>query len=632
MSVTVVCPGCGVELVFQTGAPLRVCDHCRSVIARRDRDLENLGKVVDLVQSQSPLELWLVGTYLGARFTLVGRAQNAHAKGGVWDEWYAAFDDGRWGWLAEAQGKLYLTFAIEGGGAGMWGFDVLMPGAPVTGMPGSSTFVVSEKGQAERRSAAGEIPYRLVPGERFFYADLSGQGGVFASLDYGQAPAGPPALYVGREVTLAELGWEGRAPADRPATVVKADRMACPECDGALELRAPDQTQRVGCPYCGTMIAVDGGKLAKLWLHNGPRVKPVLPLGGKARFHGVEWTLIGFIHKGTQVDSVWYHWDEYLLYDASRGFRWLVCANGHWSFVEPVPIAEIVGGVHAVTHRGKFFKHFQSSTAIVEQVVGECYWKVERGEQTQARDFVAPPLMLSVEEDAGEVNWSLGTYVPRAEVAKAFGVELVAGPPAEGVAPNQPYPYGAILRSWAIVAALAIVLAAIVFSTRQTRTVLDVRIALEDGGAAGAPFVWYSDTIELDHRRNLEVEIYAPVSDSWAYVEGDFVNEGTGLVQEFSSAIEYYSGSEGGESWSEGSSTNREYLSALPSGPYSLRLEIQVADRNAISYVRVVVRQGVPRWAHFWLLLLGVSILPIGVLTHKILFERRRWSESDHAP
>ena len=44
---------------------------------------------------------------------LVGMAQIRHAQGGIWQEWYARFDSGRWGWLAEAQGRFYLTFKVD---------------------------------------------------------------------------------------------------------------------------------------------------------------------------------------------------------------------------------------------------------------------------------------------------------------------------------------------------------------------------------------------------------------------------------------------------------------------------------------------------------------------------------------
>ena len=45
-------------------------------------------------------------------FTLVGRLQLDYGQG-PWNEWYAAFDDGDWGWVAEAQGKVSTPDARE---------------------------------------------------------------------------------------------------------------------------------------------------------------------------------------------------------------------------------------------------------------------------------------------------------------------------------------------------------------------------------------------------------------------------------------------------------------------------------------------------------------------------------------
>jgi hypothetical protein len=235
--------------------------------------------------------------------------------------------------------------------------------------------------------------------------------------------------------------------------------------------------------------------------------------------------------------------------------------------------------------------------------------------------------MLSCEQDASEVQWSVGTYVPVAEVARAFGVTLEA--PVD-IAPNQPFAYIGLVRAWPIVAAIVMVLAILVFNTRGTRTLLDTHVQLADA-PPGAPFVWFSDSMDLRPSRNLEVELSAPVSNSWAYVAGDFVNDGTGLVQEFEAPIEYYFGVEGGESWNEGAREKRVYLSALPAGPYTLRLEIQAEHLESLADVHVVVRQGVPRWTHFWLLLLGVSIVPLVALALWVMFEKQRWGQSDAA-
>src|SRR5258708_37317109 len=105
------CPSCGGPIEFKVGATIVVvCPFCRSAVSRTDRGLEDLGKVAEIADSESPLKLGLKGTYKDTRFELTGRAQLKHELGGYWDEWYATFSNGWVGWLAEAQGRFYLTF------------------------------------------------------------------------------------------------------------------------------------------------------------------------------------------------------------------------------------------------------------------------------------------------------------------------------------------------------------------------------------------------------------------------------------------------------------------------------------------------------------------------------------------
>ena len=173
-----------------------VCESCNSVVARTDRGVEDAGKVADVVESGSPLDVNLRGTYLGVAFELTGRAQLGHAAGGFWDEWYAAFADGRWGWLAEAQGRFYLTFQIQVPAPNaLPSFDSLQLGQPVWAVPAQPPPVVAEKGTARMLAAEGEIPYLVKPGETYPYADLSGHDGAFGTLDYGEQP---PLVFVGR--------------------------------------------------------------------------------------------------------------------------------------------------------------------------------------------------------------------------------------------------------------------------------------------------------------------------------------------------------------------------------------------------------------------------------------------------
>src|SRR5262249_53289759 len=151
------CPNCGAELEFRyDDSFVRICSYCRAAVARTDRGVDSLGKVADLVPMSSPLALFGEGRFGSASFMLVGMAQIGQAAGGMWQEWYAKLDGGKWGWLAEAQGRLYLTF--EEPTAGIPGQDAFGPGQTVE-LPVSGalrTFTVSEVGTASYIAANGE--------------------------------------------------------------------------------------------------------------------------------------------------------------------------------------------------------------------------------------------------------------------------------------------------------------------------------------------------------------------------------------------------------------------------------------------------------------------------------------------
>src|SRR5919112_5874241 len=421
MALQANCPACGAQVLFKTGSSVVVvCEFCRSAVARTDRGIEDAGKVADIAESGSPLDVGLRGVYLGVAFELTGRAQLQHAAGGFWDEWYAAFADGRWGWLAEAQGRFYLTFQIQVPSPNaLPSFDSLQLGQQVWAIPAQSPPVVAEKGTARMLAAAGEIPYLLTPGETYPYADLSGAAGVFGTLDYGEQP---PLVFMGRETTLTELGLaHAQRTTEREARAVSATQLSCPNCGGPLELRAPDRTERVGCPNCGSLLDASAGRLRYLKTLERKGWSKSIPLGGTAEFEGRQFTAIGFMVRSVEFEGTRYFWQEYLLYEPAVGFRWLVESDAHWSFVKSVPPGEVVENGSRAVHGGKSFKMFQDAVARVEYVEGEFYWRVEAGEQARATDYVNAPLMLSKEVPvvsgrrrgaltAEEVNWSLGTY------------------------------------------------------------------------------------------------------------------------------------------------------------------------------------------------------------------------------
>ena len=622
------CPSCAAPIEFQKGSTIvLVCPFCRSAVARTDRGLEDLGKVAEIVDSESPLKIGLKGMFKDNRFELTGRAQNRHELGGVWDEWYATFSNGWVGWLAEAQGKFYLTFYQPlPAGAQLPPFESLQIGQTIPEIPNQTALMVTEKGTATAIAADGEIPYKLEPNERSNYADLSGAGNAFATIDYSM---NLPWIFVGQQVSLADIGLAEAKSVKREAQKVSATGMGCPNCGGALSLNAPDKAERVTCPYCNSLLDINQGKLS--WLKSlAPKPDApqfVLPIGAEGTFKDdVKFKVIGAVVRSVCVEGIHYYWHEYLLYNPMIGFRWLNHSDNHWSFVEPINPAEVLMNGTAVSYNGQNFRIFQDASATVEFVQGEFYWRVEQGETVRAIDYVSAPLMLSQEVTQNEMNWSVGVYMTNAEIEKAFN--LTDFPKPWSVAPNQPFTGGFYIKYGFALLGLLCIVAIFMLMFSGASTVLNETVILQPTASLTTPQTVFSKQFELKGSRNVRLTANAPVSNAFADLDIDLINEQNNEVESVNVPIEYYSGSDSDGSWTEGSQTQDATLSSLPAGKYTLRVEGTWQNFSQPMQVNVKVEQNVSRGVNFWCAFVFLAILPILGLLRKFAFESRRWSES----
>jgi len=621
------CPSCGAELVFSLGSTLlKVCDYCGVAVARKGANVASYGKVAELIPTPSILKLGLEGGYQGApRFTLAGRVQIDHGSG-TWDEWLMAFSDGSTAWLSEAQGHFHYMGEIPL--PPLPAFDELEVGRTVDLGP-SGVFVITEVRSGRFVTGQGELPFDVEPGSELHYADLSGPQGQLGTLDYGTGTMAE-AAYVGREVTVEEMGIKDLPDEEERRVRAAAGSMSCTQCGGPIELRAPGETQRVACPYCGSLLDATKNFAVIEALESVP-VKPLIPLGSKGKLAGVTWTAIGFMVRSTTVEGVVYAWREYLLYEPKRGFRWLVEANGHWSFVESVPAGQVHASLAGASCQGQTYRHFQGGTARVEHVLGEFYWAVARGDRTETGDYVAPPVMLSKERSEGEINWSRGVYTPPDEVRQAFALKQ-ALPTPTGVAPHQPWPYAAQWASikWQAMMFLSVIAFLFMFLTITGRRSVHHQDVTLQGDSGTPEAVAFVGPMEISRQGNVQISVQAPVSNSWLYLDGALINEDTGGVDAFDLEVAYYSGRDSDGSWTEGSQSRTTYLGAVPPGKYLLRLAPQWDKARKPDRFTVDVRSGVPRFYHAFLAFLGIAAWPMMVLWRRFRFERQRWSESDH--
>jgi hypothetical protein len=621
------CPSCGGPVEFAIGSSAAViCTYCQSVVARTDRGVEAHGKVAALIDTGTPLRTGLAGKYRGNGFRITGRSQLRHQAGGAWDEWYAAFDDGRWGWVAEAQGRYYVTFRV---GDDAPPYDSINLGQIIDG------FTIAEIGRAKLISAEGELPWTPEPEYAYSYADLNGPERRFATIDYSEEP---PVVFKGHEVALRDLGLE--AEEFRTARVT-ATALNCSKCGGPLNLTAPDQAERIWCPNCGAGHDITDGKLQYFaTLKKKKKVAPVVALGSKGNLEGDEYVVAGFMQRAVTFDRD-YFWTEYLLYNRERGYRWLVHSDDHWSFVTPLRVGEVDesftfgGGIgKTVRYAGRRFRLFQDATARVSYVLGEFYWKVEVGESVDTADYIAPPFGISREvtrTGAREVNYSHARYMQPNEVEEAFSLEKLPRP--QGVGPMQPFPGPRLGAPFAILLLLLLATAIFMGMARPRRQLLERTFDLASLPGGEEPSrTFFTDPIEVSGRSQIVIEGQAPVDNGWLFVEGDFVNTLTNRYSDFSMPLEYYHGVDQGESWSEGKQRRRVHLSRPEAGSYAVRLGAQWENGKTPPPFTLRVSEGGFRWPHFILALLFLAGPAVLALIRLAGFESSRWKESSHSP
>ncbi|MCB9649669.1 MAG: DUF4178 domain-containing protein [Deltaproteobacteria bacterium] len=639
------CPNCGGQVEFKAGSSLlSVCPYCASAVARVGDDiteLEILGKVAPLADLGSPLSLGVSGKYRGRGFTLVGQLQLDYGQG-PWNEWYAAFDDGSWGWVAEAQGRAYVTFGKEV--PGLPSFAHARVGSRIA--VGNKTFAVVERRRAVFKAAQGELPFAVAPGSHFHYADLQGPEGLFGTIDYGTGTDRAEALFLGEQQPYDKLFDRSVLRDVAPGQAAGGVGLNCPNCGASVELRAPDESMRVACGACGSLLGCDkGNDLYLLTSLNRPGPDPVIPLGSVGRFEGKKWTVYGFLVRSVTFEGERYEWSEYLLRgNASEGYRWLVNSDGHWSWVEPIHAGDVLpDGPRGVKFGNERFAHYQSASARVDALRGEFYWKVAIGERVGTADFISPPRMLSRESSADEVNWSIGTYLEADVVAEAFGLQGKL-PPTWGVAPHEPNPHKKALKGMFALAGvfslILLVLAGLMITTSDATEVFKQEWPLVAAPvAAGAPptqsargNVIQSQPFQLTERSNLAISVTSDLNSGWLFNTGVITNLNTQKRYPFGAGIDSATPRVQGTTWGQGGRVRTVYLGDMPKGEYVLQLTPEwSSSAQAPTRVSVRLRQDVFVGSHAVVVLILLWLFPMLKVLLYYGFEKRRWADSDHA-
>src|SRR5258708_40339183 len=108
-----------------------------------------------------------------------------------------------------------------------------------------------------------------------------------------------------------------------------------------------------------------------------------LPLSCRGKIKGDIFEVIGFEVREMMGDGQAYSWNEYVLFNPFKGFKYLSEYNGHWnvvSMLKTIPEVDMAGARPVATLLGEKYRHFQHYEAATVYVLGEFPWQVRRGE------------------------------------------------------------------------------------------------------------------------------------------------------------------------------------------------------------------------------------------------------------
>ncbi|WP_229429197.1 DUF4178 domain-containing protein [Massilia sp. ST3] len=424
--LSVSCPSCGAPVAFRSHASvMAVCEFCRTTVHKDAGAVQDLGRLSEVLEDYSPIQIGTSGKVGGRGFTVIGRIQLRYAAG-MWNEWYLMYDDGGSGWLGDASGQYTVTTARPLP-SGWPDFERVRVGAQYD--LGAGLFTVSDRRVATCVGGQGELPFRVGDGWQARVADLR-RGPAFATLDYSDGDT--PVLYTGFATTLGTMQCQLlrddeaiKASAGRYRGKVQA--LQCPSCGSPIGY-LPGMAANLVCPACAARIDAATPQAEVLAAgERAARVPLTLTLGAVARIGNQDYHLIGAMKR---LDDDGEEWTEYLLYTPRGQFFWLVeTGEGWWrsevldEWPEPGTPAAPKVALHNIA-----YERTLDYPARVSWAAGAFNWKVAAGERVRVREFERGQTSLAAEMNDEELTWSRSTPVADDQVRAWF--KLPAPPTA----------------------------------------------------------------------------------------------------------------------------------------------------------------------------------------------------------
>ncbi|GAA4052923.1 hypothetical protein GCM10022409_44850 [Hymenobacter glaciei] len=419
-------------------------------------------------------------------------------------------------------------------------------------------------------------------------------------------------------------------------------QLDCPECRTSITYYDVAGSEFYACPNCHAYFQHTNEETPKLIgkYTRTTHATPLIPLGALGTLAGTQWRVVGFVER-CEYQAQQYTWSEYQLYQPeTREYAQLAQFNGHWIIIRP--FAEQKNQIKLVGQslerpEGTYRLYARYQTRIL-WAVGEFDWDIKGDDSVKISEYILPPRMVVQERNENAVTWYRAEHVEPSDVAAGFKVPPSSLPTPEGVGavePNPSAPKWPALKRLTLVALALLLLGQVLFSIRHRRETLlseRLRVVADTAAAAGTGRIIVSPSFTLKDQAALLIELNTTLNNQWLELPVSLVNEQTGQGFEFTKNIEYYSGVEGGENWTEGRRDTDAVLSRVPAGRYHLNFYPITEAGPAAPEIVVTVVANPFLWSNFFIALLSLLIYPVWLYMRRASHETGRWSQSDYGP
>ncbi|MHC0444163.1 DUF4178 domain-containing protein [Flavobacterium sp. 3-218] len=404
-------------------------------------------------------------------------------------------------------------------------------------------------------------------------------------------------------------------------------KIPCYDCNTETELEVGFEVINFVCPVCYSVYVVDdAGQFRRRSQYKAPFHDCPLAIGDTGFLNGSEYTVTGILRKNVYPD---YTWTEFILQNKEKEFLYLSLSNGHWMMLtEMEEIADIKKGTKVLKYDGRDYDLFEHSDADIINAKGFFDFQIPN-KKIHLAEFINPPYIVSVEKMNNVQTAFHGEYISKNKIKKAFpGITL---PYQSGTSMIQPFYFD--LKNTAVIfclfALLIITANWYIYKDQVEQNVFNSSIKFSefDNKEMTSPsFVLNGASAPMT------IKVSTGVNNSWANVNIALINEDTNDEIYANKDIEYYYGSSDGESWTEGSQSEKFNICGVEGGKYHLLITPMKAPEdlsNSEMSISVVWNQ--PSNRNAWLVIIGMIVIYLIVRYFRIQFEKKRWADSSYS-